>query len=76
MVGDGFRVHQYIPSGLGSGFDSMNPFIMMDYNSKHYFPPTDEPRGVGGHPPHRGFETVTIQRISSLSRQRWKQRCY
>lgn len=59
MVGDGFRVHNYIPSGLGAGFERMNPFIMMDYNSKFYFPPTDQPRGVGVHP-HRGFETVTI----------------
>lgn len=59
MVGDGFRVHQYIPSGLGEGFERMNPFIIMDYNSKFYFPPTNEPRGVGVHP-HRGFETVTI----------------
>lgn len=59
MVGDGFRVHNYIPSGIGVGFERMNPFIMMDYNSKFYFPPSDEPRGVGVHP-HRGFETVTI----------------
>ncbi|MGO3181934.1 MAG: pirin family protein [Aequorivita sp.] len=59
MVGDGFRVHNYIPSGLGVGFERMNPFILMDYNSKFYFPPTNEPRGVGVHP-HRGFETVTI----------------
>ncbi|MCL4117424.1 UNVERIFIED_CONTAM: hypothetical protein GTU68_013043 [Idotea baltica] len=37
----------------------MNPFIMMDYNSKFYFPPSTRPKGVGVHP-HRGFETVTI----------------
>lgn len=37
----------------------MDPFIMLDYNSKFYFPPTDTPRGVSVHP-HRGFETVTI----------------
>src|SRR5690554_2363492 len=59
MVGDGFRVHNFIPSGLGVGFERMNPFIMMDYNSKFYFPPTDKLRGVGVHP-HRGFETVTL----------------
>lgn len=59
MVGDGFRVHNFIPSAYGMGFDRMNPFIMMDYNSKFFFPPTDQPRGVGVHP-HRGFETVTI----------------
>jgi quercetin 2,3-dioxygenase len=37
----------------------MDPFIMMDYNSKFYFPPSDKSRGVSVHP-HRGFETVTI----------------
>ncbi|MBS1682644.1 MAG: pirin family protein [Bacteroidetes bacterium] len=57
FVGDGFKVHSYIPGQLG--MQRMNPFIMMDYNSKFYFPPTDKPRGVGVHP-HRGFETVTI----------------
>lgn len=59
MVGDGFRVHNYIPSGLGVGFERMDPFILMDYNSKFYFPPTSKQRGVDVHP-HRGFETVTI----------------
>jgi redox-sensitive bicupin YhaK (pirin superfamily) len=66
MVGDGFRVHQYIPGGLGQGFERMDPFIMMDYNSKFYFPPTDQPRGVGVHP-HRGFETVTIAYRGSVA---------
>jgi redox-sensitive bicupin YhaK (pirin superfamily) len=32
---------------------------MLDYAGPEYFPPTDQPRGVGEHP-HRGFETVTI----------------
>lgn len=59
MVGDGFRVHNFIPSGYHLDMQRMNPFIMMDYNSKYYFPPTDKPRGVSVHP-HRGFETVTI----------------
>jgi hypothetical protein len=66
MVGDGFRVHQYIPSGIQEGFERMDPFIMMDYNSKFYFPPTDQPRGVGVHP-HRGFETVTIAYQGSVA---------
>lgn len=59
FVGDGFRVHTFIPGGYRMGMKRMDPFIMMDYNSKHYFPPTDQPRGVSVHP-HRGFETVTI----------------
>ncbi|MDC7999959.1 pirin family protein [Aequorivita todarodis] len=66
MVGDGFRVHQYIPSGIQQGFERMDPFILMDYNSKFYFPPTDRPRGVGVHP-HRGFETVTIAYKGSVA---------
>jgi quercetin 2,3-dioxygenase len=58
-VGDGFRVHNFIPGGYHLDMERMNPFIMMDYNSKFYFPPSDKPRGVSVHP-HRGFETVTI----------------
>ncbi len=52
-------MHTFIPGGYRMGMKRMDPFIMMDYNSKHYFPPTDQPRGVSVHP-HRGFETVTI----------------
>jgi len=59
MVGDGFRVHNFIPGSVPGGMQRTDPFIMLDYGSKHYFPPTDKPRGVGVHP-HRGFETVTI----------------
>lgn len=59
FVGDGFRVHNFIPSGFRLDMQRMNPFIMLDYNSKYYFPPTEKPKGVGVHP-HRGFETVTI----------------
>ncbi|MDF2159096.1 pirin family protein [Algoriphagus sp. CAU 1675] len=59
FVGDGFRVHNFIPSGYRLDMQRMNPFIMLDYNSKFYFPPSDKPKGVGVHP-HRGFETVTI----------------
>jgi len=59
FVGDGFRVHTFIPSGYQLDMQRMNPFIMMDYNSKFYFPPSEKPKGVSVHP-HRGFETVTI----------------
>lgn len=59
MVGDGFRVHNFFPSGYNLGKNRMSPFFMMDYNSKVDFSPREEPRGVGVHP-HRGFETVTI----------------
>ncbi|MDN3587344.1 pirin family protein [Pedobacter aquatilis] len=56
MVGDGFRVHNFFPSGYKI---DMNPFFLMDYGSKIEFSARKNPRGVGVHP-HRGFETVTI----------------
>lgn len=59
FVGDGFRVHNFIPSGYRMDMKRMDPFIMLDYNSTYSFPPSDKPKGVGVHP-HRGFETVTI----------------
>jgi quercetin 2,3-dioxygenase len=59
MVGDGFRVHNFFPSGHRLGSHRMSPFFLMDYGSKTVFPPSATPRGVGAHP-HRGFETVTI----------------
>lgn len=59
FVGDGFRVHNFIPSAYRLDMKRMDPFIMLDYNSKFHFPPSKEPKGVGVHP-HRGFETVTI----------------
>ncbi|TVR87731.1 MAG: pirin family protein [Saprospirales bacterium] len=59
FVGDGFRVHNFIPGGYRLDMKRMDPFIMLDYNSRHYFPPSEKPRGVGVHP-HRGFETVTV----------------
>lgn len=59
FVGDGFRVHNFIPSGFRMDMKRMSPFIFMDYNSTYKFPPSDKPKGVGVHP-HKGFETVTI----------------
>jgi len=57
FVGDGFRVHNFIPAS--QTMQRMDPFILLDYNSKYSFPPSEIPRGVGVHP-HKGFETVTI----------------
>lgn len=65
FVGDGFRVHNFIP-GSGVSQQLMDPFIMLDYNSKFHFTATDKPRGVGVHP-HRGFETVTIAYQGSVA---------
>jgi redox-sensitive bicupin YhaK (pirin superfamily) len=58
FVGDGFKVHHFIPDYYLS-MERMNPFIMLDYAAPHYFPPTEVQKGVGVHP-HKGFETVTI----------------
>lgn len=58
-VGDGFRVHNFIPGVHPLSMARMDPFILLDYNSKYHFPPSEKPRGVGVHP-HRGFETVSI----------------
>ena len=65
-VGDGFRVHNFIPSVPILSMRRMDPFIMMDYNSKFYFEPSDKQRGVGVHP-HKGFETVTIAYKGSVA---------
>lgn len=58
-VGDGFQVHNFIPSGPRLDMYRMDPFILLDYNAKHDFAPSASPKGVGVHP-HRGFETVTF----------------
>jgi redox-sensitive bicupin YhaK (pirin superfamily) len=58
-VGDGFRVHNFIPGAYRLDMQRMSPFLVMDYNSKFVFPPSSHPKGVGVHP-HRGFETVTL----------------
>jgi len=66
FVGDGFRVHNFIPGGYRLDMERMNPFILLDYGAKFYFPPSDRPLGVGVHP-HRGFETVTIAYKGSVA---------
>jgi len=66
-VGDGFRVHNFIPSAYGLTMQRMDPFIMLDYGAKFYFPPSpSKAKGVGVHP-HRGFETVTIAYKGSVA---------
>lgn len=57
-VGDGFRVHGFLPRGPLNA-ERMSPFFLLDYNSKYDFAPSTNLLGVGPHP-HRGFETVTI----------------
>lgn len=46
MVGDGFRVINFIP-GDSDLAKRLNPFVLLDYNPSFYFPPTDSPLGVG-----------------------------
>ncbi len=58
MVGDGFRVCNYIP-GPRQLRQELSPFLLLDYNPPWNCPPTETPRGVDVHP-HKGFETVTI----------------
>ncbi len=58
MVGDGFRVSNFFPSGHDFG-ERFSPFLLLDYNAPYDFGPSAAPKGVGAHP-HRGFETVSI----------------
>ncbi|MGC4235728.1 MAG: pirin family protein [Niabella sp.] len=65
MVGDGFRVYNYIPRG-GIIQQRISPFLMLDFAAAFNFSPTDKPRGVDVHP-HKGFETVTIAYKGSVA---------
>lgn len=58
MVGDGFRVFNFIP-GANISQKRISPFLMLDFNAEFDFGPSDHIRGVDVHP-HKGFETVTI----------------
>lgn len=58
-VGDGFKVHNFIPAAPGLDMQHMDPFILLDYNAPMRVPALRTPAGVGVHP-HRGFETVTL----------------
>lgn len=66
MVGDGFKVHSFIPSNHHLNMQRMSPFLVLDYNPKMEVQPSDTPKGVGVHP-HRGFETVTIAYHGSVA---------
>ena len=65
MVGDGFRVYNYIP-GANILQRRIDPFLMLDFNAEYNFPPSDKLRGVDVHP-HKGFETVTIAYQGSVA---------
>lgn len=68
MVGDGFRVSQFIP-GYGREMNNeTSPFLMLDYNAPWAIEPSDHRPGVGFHP-HRGFETVTIVYSGEIEHQ-------
>ncbi len=65
MVGDGFRVFNYIP-GSGISQQRISPFLLLDFNPEYDFGPSNTPLGVGVHP-HKGFETVTIAYKGSVA---------
>jgi redox-sensitive bicupin YhaK (pirin superfamily) len=65
MVGDGFRVYNYIP-GVSIPQQRISPFLLLDFNAEFDFGPSDHIRGVDVHP-HKGFETVTIAYKGSVA---------
>ena len=65
MVGDGFRVYNYIP-GANISQQRISPFLLLDFNAEFDFGPSNHIRGVGVHP-HKGFETVTIAYKGSVA---------
>lgn len=70
MVGDGFRVYNYIPGGDepqdAISQTRISPFLLLDFNAEIDFGPSNRVRGVGVHP-HKGFETVTIAYKGSVA---------
>ena len=65
MVGDGFRVYNFIP-GANIPQRRISPFLMLDFNAEYDFGPSETVRGVDVHP-HKGFETVTIAYKGSVA---------
>lgn len=66
MVGDGFRVFNYIPGSGNVPQQRISPFLLLDFNAEFDFGPSDHLRGVDVHP-HKGFETVTIAYKGSVA---------
>ena len=64
MVGDGFRVFNFIPQTVLQR--RISPFLMLDFNAAFDFGKSDHIRGVDVHP-HKGFETVTIAYQGSVA---------
>ena len=64
MVGDGFRVFNFIPGSVTQ--ERISPFLMLDFAAEHNFSPSERERGVDVHP-HKGFETVTIAYKGSVA---------
>jgi quercetin 2,3-dioxygenase len=65
MVGDGFRVYNFIPRA-NIPQRRISPFLMLDFGAEFNFTPTEKLRGVDVHP-HKGFETVTIAYKGSVA---------
>ncbi|MNS53737.1 Quercetin 2,3-dioxygenase [compost metagenome] len=65
MVGDGFRVYNYIP-GANIEQRRISPFLMLDFNPEFDFGPSEKVKGVDVHP-HKGFETVTVAYKGSVA---------
>jgi quercetin 2,3-dioxygenase len=65
MVGDGFRVYNFIP-GANIPQRRISPFLMLDFNAEYDFGPSETVKGVDVHP-HKGFETVTIAYKGSVA---------
>ncbi len=69
MVGDGFRVSQYIPWYGREMSNDTSPFLMLDYNAPWQILPQQDHRPWVGFHPHRGFETVTIVYSGEIEHQ-------
>ena len=69
MVGDGFRVTNYIPGYSSEMSNDTSPFLMLDYNAPWSISPQWTHRPWVGFHPHRRFETVTIVYSGELEHQ-------